>query len=113
MSDYGIEIVCDEPFHDGARVHLDVLSRHGAEWSSANARITYLAGDVPLTPAAREQWAFVEASRPGAVRRHYSLRCSCGVNVSTVWEKLVSKLDVLAEHGVPRVSITNLSSILI
>lgn len=112
MSDYGIEIFCDEPVHDGARVHLDVLSRRDGEWTSASGKVTFLAGDVPLPRAGRGQWATVEALQPGAVRRHYNVRCPCGINVSKGWESVTPKLDELAEHGVPKLSITGLSSIL-
>jgi hypothetical protein len=110
MTDYRVEVYCAEPFHDGARVHLDVLTRRAGEWTSQSGKLIYLGpGDVPLGPAGPELWAnAVAASARSAPRRVYSLRCRCGVNPVWRWEKLIAVLHVLSDNQVKHVSVNAL-----
>ena len=110
--DFGIDVYCDR-HHDRAQV--DVLTRRDGVWASAKGHFIFLAGDVPLTPAGRAQWAGVEALRPGAIRRVYTgtcSKCSPPRRVTRRWEKLTPKLDAVAEHGVSELSLDGLGSML-
>ena len=106
MSNFGVEIFCDR-HHE--RTQVDVFTRHGGEWSSQTGKITFLAGDVPLTSAGRQQWAAVERLRPGSVRQHYENGCRrCSMRIRKPWAAVAAALDKLAEHRVKDVSLTGL-----